>query len=51
VKYFYYDPHVYFPSDLQQKTFASLSPKGLSSQLSEVDRGGSAVIYKITGCG
>lgn len=51
VRYLYYDPHVYFPGDPEQKAFATLTPKGLSNQLSVVDRGGSAVIYKITGCG
>jgi hypothetical protein len=50
VKYLYYDPHVYFPGDDQQKSFATLSPKGLMSELSPVARGGGAVIYEITGC-
>lgn len=48
VRYFYFDPHVYYHGNPVERTFSGLVPP--PHGLTEIDRGGTAVLYRITGC-
>lgn len=48
IEYFYYDSRVYFYGNPAERIFSGLTPP--RSGVSEIDRAGSAVLYRITGC-